>query len=227
MNPRVENPPVNYTVGIVLFFVFICETVGFFIKSRDIRYRLSQPDGISFETPLQGNGVMVLIAILHIIGSFLICAVMISAFGMVFENAGWMVFFVVFIRELFIWYLAFLATSERSREYLPVSSLKKFIGNACLVFWGLVSYTIVWERFAVNFVTYFRRGDLFSSVGSIIQFAFVILGVVLASLFLFVPTRFGFILEETNFLKDQKDRMYFWLSLGLAVASAILPYVMV
>lgn len=225
LNPQVENPPANYTVGIVMLLVMLCETAGIFFKSRDIRYRLSQPEGRTFETLLDGKGVMVLIAILHIVGSLMVGAVMISAFGMDFENAGWMILFAVFLRELFVWYLAFLTTYERSPEYLPVSGLKKFIGNACLVFWGLVAYTICWERFTVNFTAYFQRPDLFSSIGSIIQFAFVVIGVVLMSLMLFVPTRFGFIIEETTFLKDKKDRMYFALSLVLAVASSIIPYV--
>lgn len=224
LNPQVENPPANYTVGIVMLLVMLCETIGIYIKSRDIRYRLMQPEGRYLQPPLERSGVMMLIFVLHIVSSLIIGGVMLSAFGIDFEKGGWMILLAIILRDLYLFYLAFLTTSEPSRECM-VSGWKKFIGNACLVFWGLVAYTVCWERFAVNFTAYFQCPDLFSSIGSIIQFAFVVIGLVLLSLILFVPTRFGFIVEETTFLKDKKDRMYFALSLGLAVASSIIPYV--
>lgn len=227
LDPKLENPSANYTVGVVLLLAILSETIGMFYKTRDMRFRLSQSDGASFETPLEGTGVMVLTAILHIVGVFILGAVMISAFGMNFEDYGWMVFLALFIRELYVWYLGFLSTSERSPDYQPVGVLKKSIGNACLVFWGLVAYTVVWERFAVNFIGYFQRGGFFSSATSAFQFFFATVGVILLSVVLFVPTRFGFILEETTFMKDRKAKMYFAASLALAVASAILPYVVV
>ncbi len=226
INPAIENPPPDYAVGFILLAVIIAETAGMFYKSRDIRYRLSAPDGFKYETPLEGKGFMVLLAVLHITGVMIIGITMFTAFGMTSENGGWLILGALFIRELYLWYLAFLTTSDRNKDYASVSGVKKILANICLMLWGLVAYTIVWERFAIHFTSYFRRGDLFSSPGSVVQFVFVIIGVALASLLLFLPTRFGFILEESTFLKDSREKMYFKISICIAIASAILPYVL-
>ncbi|HPJ37387.1 MAG TPA: hypothetical protein PLT75_03020 [Spirochaetota bacterium] len=215
----------DFIMGAIMISVLVLETAGIFYKTRDIRFRLSQPEGTVFEPPLNAGGIIFLFAIFHILGSFFICFIMLSACAIPGDsNLGVFIFFCVFLRELYLWYLAFLSTYERNSEYRTVSPVMSFAANSFLVLYGCIAYTAVWEVLAHNFTGYFQRPDLFSSIGSVIQFIFVIAGIGIACFILFLPTRFAFHLEEMTFLKKEREKRIYYVTLIIASINAIVPF---
>jgi hypothetical protein len=216
----------NILIGCILLIAFIAETIGIFLKSRHIRSVLSSPEGGLYKTPLEGYfPPVILLNLFHLIGAGFIFIIMLNAFGISWESfAGMILLFILFLHALYLGYLTLLAPSDRDYKGKPVTVPWQLLSTFLLSVWGCLGYTIVWENFGEMFKGYFSRPDIFSSPLSIIQFLFVIVGVIIMCFLFFIPTRMGFYIEEMVLLKNTGEKKILILSLVFAVMSAIFPF---
>lgn len=223
---KLDMQKTNITVGFILFFAFIAETVAIFMKSRYIHSVLSSSEGGLYKTPLAGYfAPIIMLNIFHLIGAGFVCVLMLYGFGIAWDSAiGMIVLLILFVRALFLGYLTLLAPSDRNYSGKDITYFKRLLSNLLLTVWGCIGYTVVWENFGNLFKGYFMRPDIFSTPLSIIQFIIFLIGVLIICFLLFIPIRMGFYVEEMILLKNNTEKRILNISLMLAVISAIFPF---
>ena len=214
--------------GLILLFAFIFETLGVIIKSKEIKNALYFVGG-KIHTPLKSGSGLIIIAVFHIINSFLITNLMANAFGISYSNNQFVyiaILAVIFIRELYIWYKLFLYLEDNPKKNFKAPNKKIiFLGNSFLVIYGLIAYTAIWEVFGNLFGTYFLRTDIFDKPEGYFQYFFVIIGVLIMSFIFFLPTRFGFLVDEQCSIRDNTDKKIKKYTMWFAVIMSIVPYI--
>jgi len=214
--------------GLILLFALILESFGAILKSKEIKYALYISGGKK-DTPLHSGGVLIIIAIFHLVNSFLIGNLMANAFGISYTGNQFvyiLILIIIFIRELFIWHRLFLYLETNPKEDFKLPNKKLiFLGNSFLVIYGLISYTAIWEVFGNLFGNYFSRTDIFHKPEGYFQFFFVIIGVLIMSFIFFLPTRFGFLVDEQCSIRDNTDRKVKKYTMWIAVIMSVIPYV--
>jgi len=215
--------------GFILLFAFIFETLGVIIKSKEIKNALYIIGGKK-DTPLKSGGGLIIIAIFHIVNSFLIANLMANAFGISFSYNQLFyiaILSVIFVRELYIWYKLFLYLEDNPKESFKAPGKKIiFLGNSSLVIYGLIAYTAIWEVFGNLFGAYFSRTDIFDKPEGYFQYFFVIIGVFIMSFIFFLPTRFGLLVDEQCSIRDNTDKKIKKYTMWLAVIMSVIPYVL-
>ncbi len=219
---------VSIGFGLILLFAFIFELFGIIIKSKEIKNALYIVGGKK-DTPLKSGGGLIIIAAFHLVNSFLIGNLMANAFGISY-SANQIVYIlilvIIFIRELYIWQRVFLyLESNPEEDFKPPNKKLIFLSNSFLVIYGLIAYTAIWEVFGNLFSNYFSRTDIFYKPEGYFQFFFVIIGVLIMSFIFYLPTRFGFLIDEQCSIHDNTDRKVKKYTMWLAVIMAIFPYV--